>query len=245
MITTPVDTFVLASADGGTAWGALWAFFQEWPAMWPDLWLGTQDTLYMVWWATFFGVLFGLPLGVLLVVTDREGLVPAPVVRAVASAVVNIGRSLPFIVLMVAVLTLTRFLVGTTIGPTAAIVPLSIGAIPFFARLVETSLREVDREVIEAAHAMGTRKFTIVGKVMLPEALTGLIAGLMMTVVTLISYSAMAGAIGGGGLGDLAIREGYQRFNDHYLWATVILLVVIVQVLQSLGDLLVRRLSRH
>src|SRR5699024_7093740 len=181
MITTPVDTFVLASADGGTAWGALWAFFQEWPAMWPDLWLGTQDTLYMVWWATFFGVLFGLPLGVLLVVTDREGLVPAPVVRAVASAVVNIGRSLPFIVLMVAVLTLTRFLVGTTIGPTAAIVPLSIGAIPFFARLVETSLREVDREVIEAAHAMGTRKFTIVGKVMLPEALTGLIAGLMMT----------------------------------------------------------------
>jgi D-methionine transport system permease protein len=213
--------------------------------MWPDLWLGTQDTLYMVWWATLFGVLFGLPLGVLLVVTDREGLVPAPVVRAVASAVVNIGRSLPFIVLMVAVLTLTRFLVGTTIGPTAAVVPLSIGAIPFFARLVETSLREVDREVIEAAHAMGTRKFTIVGKVMLPEALTGLIAGLMMTVVTLISYSAMAGAIGGGGLGDLAIREGYQRFNDHYLWATVILLVVIVQVLQSLGDLLVRRLSRH
>src|SRR5699024_11650072 len=129
-----------------------------------------------------------------MVETDREGLVPASVVRAVASAVVNIGRSLPFIVLMVAVLPLTRFLVGTTIGPTAAIVPLSIGAIPFFARLVETSLREVDREVIEAAHAMGTRKFTIVGKVMLPEALTGLIAGLMMTVVTLISYSAMAGA---------------------------------------------------
>ncbi len=244
MITTPVDTFVLASADGGTAWGALRAFLQEWSTMWPDLWLGTQDTLYMVWWATFFGVLFGLPLGVLLVVTDREGLVPAPVVRAVASAAVNIGRSLPFIVLMVAVLALTRFLVGTTIGPTAAIVPLSIGAIPFFARLVETSLREVDREVIEAAHAMGTRKFTIIVKVMLPEALTGLIAGLMMTVVTLISYSAMAGAIGGGGLGDLAIREGYQRFNDHYLWATVILLVVIVQVLQSLGDLLVRRLSR-
>ena len=245
MITTPIDTFVLVSADSDTAWSALGAFLQEWPTMWPDLWLGTQDTLYMVWWATLFGVLFGLPLGVLLVVTDREGLVPAPVVRAVASAVVNIGRSLPFIVLMVAVLTLTRFLVGTTIGPTAAIVPLSIGAIPFFARLVETSLREVDREVIEAAHAMGTRKFTIVGKVMLPEALTGLIAGLMMTVVTLISYSAMAGAIGGGGLGDLAIREGYQRFNDHYLWATVILLVVIVQVLQSLGDLLVRRLSRH
>jgi D-methionine transport system permease protein len=239
----PADALVLAQ-DGG-ALTAISDFVAAWPGMWPSLWLGTQDTVYMVWWATVFSVLFGLPLGVLLVATDKGGLVPAPAVRAVLSAIVNIGRSLPFIVLMVAVLTLTRFLVGTTLGPTAAIVPLSIGAIPFFARLVETSLREVDRGVIEAAHAMGTRKFTIVGKVMLPEAMAGLIAGLVMTVVTLISYSAMAGAIGGGGLGDLAIREGYQRFNDHYLWATVILLIVIVQVAQSLGDLVVRRLSRR
>nr|WP_221443132.1 methionine ABC transporter permease [Nocardiopsis algeriensis] len=213
--------------------------------MWPDLWLSTLDTVYMVVWATLVSLLVGLPLGVLLVTTDKGGLTPAPAVRAVLGAIVNIGRSLPFIVLMVAVLSLTRFLVGTTLGPTAAIVPLSIGAIPFFARLVETALREVDRGVIEAAHAMGTRRATIVGKVMLPEALPGLIASLVMTVVTLISYSAMAGAIGGGGLGDLAIREGYQRFNDHYLWATVILLVVIVQAVQSLGDLLVRRLSRR
>ncbi|WP_159941300.1 MULTISPECIES: methionine ABC transporter permease [unclassified Nocardiopsis] len=245
-MTTPADTLLLAAAaeDAG-AWDAVVAFVRAWPAMWPSLWLGTLDTVYMVVWATVFSVLVGLPLGVLLVVTDRGGLLPAPPVRAVLSAVVNIGRSLPFIVLMVAVLTLTRFLVGTTLGPTAAIVPLSIGAIPFFARLVETSLREVDRGVVEAAHAMGTRRLTIVGKVMLPEAMPGLIAGLVMTVVTLISYSAMAGAIGGGGLGDLAIREGYQRFNDHYLWATVILLVVIVQAAQSLGDLLVRRLSRR
>lgn len=243
MTINPADVLVLAQ-DGG-ALTAIGDFIADWPNMWPSLWIGTQDTIYMVWWATVFSVLFGLPLGVLLVATDKGGLIPAPVVRAVLSAIVNIGRSLPFIVLMVAVLTLTRFLVGTTLGPTAAIVPLSIGAIPFFARLVETSLREVDREVIEAAHAMGTRKFTIVGKVMLPEAMAGLIAGLVMTVVTLISYSAMAGAIGGGGLGDLAIREGYQRFNDHYLWATVILLIVIVQVAQSLGDLLVRRLSRR
>lgn len=243
MTINPADALVLAQ-DGG-ALTAIGDFIAAWPGMWPSLWLGTQDTIYMVWWATVFSVLFGLPLGVLLVATDKGGLIPAPAVRAVLSAIVNIGRSLPFIVLMVAVLTLTRFLVGTTLGPTAAIVPLSIGAIPFFARLVETSLREVDREVIEAAHAMGTRKFTIVGKVMLPEAMAGLIAGLVMTVVTLISYSAMAGAIGGGGLGDLAIREGYQRFNDHYLWATVILLIVIVQVAQSLGDLLVRRLSRR
>ncbi|WP_397221147.1 methionine ABC transporter permease [Nocardiopsis lambiniae] len=246
MIANPTDILFLASAaDAGGPWDALVAFVRDWPNMWPSLWLATQDTVYMVLWATIFSVLFGLPLGVLLVTTDRGGLTPAPVVRAVLSAVVNVGRSLPFIVLMVAVLSLTRFLVGTTLGPTAAIVPLSIGAIPFFARLVETSLREVDREVVEAAHAMGTRKSTIVGKVMLPEALPGLIAGLVMTVVALISYSAMAGAIGGGGLGDLAIREGYQRFNDHYLWATVILLIVIVQAAQSLGDLVVRRLARR
>ena len=246
-MTNPVDVLTLASAaaDGGNAWDAIVAFVQDWPNMWPNLWLSTQDTIYMVVWSTIVSVLVGLPLGVLLVATDRGGLTPAPAVRAVLSAVVNVGRSLPFIVLMVAVLSLTRFLVGTTLGPTAAIVPLSIGAIPFFARLVETSLREVDRGVVEAAHAMGTRRFTIVGKVMLPEALPGLIAGLVMTVVALISYSAMAGAIGGGGLGDLAIREGYQRFNDHYLWATVILLIVIVQVAQSIGDLLVRRLSRR
>ncbi|GAA1085708.1 MAG: ABC transporter permease [Nocardiopsis sp. BM-2018] len=243
MTINPADALVLA--QDGNALTAIADFIAAWPAMWPNLWISTQDTLYMVWWATVFSVLFGLPLGVLLVATDKGGLIPAPVVRAVLSAIVNIGRSLPFIVLMVAVLTLTRFLVGTTLGPTAAIVPLSIGAIPFFARLVETALREVDREVIEAAHAMGTRKFTIVGKVMLPEAMAGLIAGLVMTVVTLISYSAMAGAIGGGGLGDLAIRQGYQRFDDHYLWATVILLIIIVQVAQSLGDLLVRRLSRR
>ncbi|WP_017587389.1 methionine ABC transporter permease [Nocardiopsis ganjiahuensis] len=243
MTINPADVLVLAQDGGAVA--AIGDFIADWPDMWPSLWLGTQDTIYMVWWATVFSVLLGLPLGVLLVATDKGGLIPSPAVRAVLSAIVNIGRSLPFIVLMVAVLTLTRFLVGTTLGPTAAIVPLSIGAIPFFARLVETSLREVDREVVEAAHAMGTRKFTIVGKVMLPEAMPGLVAGLVMTVVTLISYSAMAGAIGGGGLGDLAIREGYQRFNDHYLWATVILLIVIVQVAQSLGDLIVRRLSRR
>ncbi|RCV50237.1 methionine ABC transporter permease [Marinitenerispora sediminis] len=225
------------------AW--LTEFGERWPDMWPVLWLGTLDTLYMVLWATLFTVLFGLPLGVLLVATDRGGLIPAPAVKAVLGAVVNVGRSLPFIVLMVAVLSLTRLLTGTTLGPTAAIVPLSIGAIPFFARLVETALREVDRGVIEASHAMGARRITIVGKVLLPEALPGLIAGLVMTVVALISYSAMAGAIGGGGLGDIAIRYGYQRFDDYYLWATVAFLVIVVQAVQSLGDVLVRRLSHR
>ncbi|QVQ53066.1 ABC transporter permease [Spiractinospora alimapuensis] len=218
---------------------------ERWPDMWPELWLGTLDTLYMVAWATVFTILLGLPLGVLLVVTDRGGLAQARWVKVVLGAVVNVGRSLPFIVLMVAVLSLTRLITGTTFGPTAAIVPLSIGAIPFFARLVETSLREVDREVIEAAHAMGARRLTIVGKVLLVESLPGLVAGLVMTVVTLISYSAMAGAIGGGGLGDIAIRYGYQRFDDLYLAATVVLLIVIVQGVQSLGDVVVRRVSRR
>ncbi|TQN31225.1 D-methionine transport system permease protein [Haloactinospora alba] len=218
---------------------------ERWPEMWPELWLGTLDTVYMVLWAAVMGVVFGLPIGVLLVTTERGGLTAAPVLRTVLGAIVNIGRSLPFIVLMVAVLSLTRLITGTTLGPTAAIVPLSIGAIPFFARLVETSLREVDREVVEAAHAMGTGKLAIVGKVLLPEALPGLIAGLVMTVVTLVSYSAMAGAIGGGGLGDIAIREGYQGFDDYYLWATVICLVAIVQLAQTIGDLLVRRLTHR
>lgn len=218
---------------------------ERWPEMWPELWLGTLDTLYMVAWSTVFTVLFGLPLGILLVVTDRGGLAQARWVKVALGAVVNVGRSLPFIVLMVAVLSLTRLITGTTFGPTAAIVPLSIGAIPFFARLVETSLREVDREVIEAAHAMGARRLTIVGKVLLVESLPGLVAGLVMTVVTLISYSAMAGAIGGGGLGDIAIRYGYQRFDDLYLSATVVLLIIIVQGVQSLGDVVVRRVSRR
>ncbi|GAA3974657.1 ABC transporter permease [Thermobifida alba] len=218
---------------------------ERWPDMGPVLWLGTLDTLYMVVWATLVTAVLGLPLGVLLVCTDRGGLTPAPAVRALLGAVVNVGRSLPFIVLMVAVLSLTRLITGTTLGPTAAIVPLSIGAIPFYARLVETALREVGRDVVEAAQAMGARRTVIVAKVLLPEALPGLIAGLVMTVVTLISYSAMAGAIGGGGLGDIAIRYGYQRFDEYYLWATVVLLVLVVQAVQSTGDLLVRRVSHR
>jgi len=225
--------------------GWLDALVERWPDMGPVLWLGTLDTLYMVAWATLVTAALGLPLGVLLVCTDRGGLTPAPAVRALLGAVVNVGRSLPFIVLMVAVLSLTRLLTGTTLGPTAAIVPLSIGAIPFYARLVETALREVGRDVVEAAQAMGARRTVIVAKVLLPEALPGLIAGLVMTVVTLISYSAMAGAIGGGGLGDIAIRYGYQRFDEYYLWATVVLLVLVVQAVQSTGDLLVRRVSHR
>ncbi|WP_214412241.1 methionine ABC transporter permease [Sphaerisporangium fuscum] len=204
----------------------------------------TGETAQMVFWSALLTLVLGLPLGVLLVATDRGGLVPAPAVKAVLGGIVNVGRSLPFIVLMVAILPFTRLVTGTTIGTTAAIVPLTLGAVPFYARLVETALRGVEREVVEAAQAMGASRRRVVARVLLPEALPGLVAGLTVTVVALIGYSAMAGAIGGGGLGDLAIRYGYQRFDTAVMIVTVVLLVVVVQLVQSLGDLVARRLSR-
>ncbi|GAA3008011.1 MULTISPECIES: methionine ABC transporter permease [Streptosporangium] len=199
----------------------------------------------MVFWSTLLTAVLGLPIGVLLVTTDRGGLTPMPAVKAVLGAVVNVGRSLPFIVLMVAILPFTRLITGTTIGTVAAIVPLTLGAVPFYARLVETALRGVGREVVEAAQAMGSRRVTVVTKVLLPETLPELVAGLTVTVVALISYSAMAGAIGGGGLGDLAIRYGYQRFDTGVMVVTVVLLIVLVQLIQILGDAVARRLSHR
>ncbi|GAA5051909.1 D-methionine transport system permease protein [Thermocatellispora tengchongensis] len=211
----------------------------------PVLWEATAETAQMVLWSTLLTAVFGLPIGVLLVTTGRGGLTPLPALNAVLGAVVNIGRSLPFIVLMVAILPFTRLITGTTIGTVAAIVPLTLGAVPFYARLVESAVRGVSREVVEAAQAMGARRVTVVLKVLLPETLPALVAGLTVTVVALIGYSAMAGAIGGGGLGDLAIRYGYQRFDTTVMVITVVLLIVIVQLVQSLGDLLARRLSHR
>lgn len=211
----------------------------------PALTQATGETVQMVFWSALLTLVLGLPLGVFLVTTDRGSLTPAPAVKAVLGGIVNVGRSLPFIVLMVAILPFTRLVTGTTIGTVAAIVPLTLGAVPFYARLVETALRGVEREVVEAAQAMGAGRARVVGRVMLPEALPGLVAGLTVTVVALIGYSAMAGAIGGGGLGDLAIRYGYQRFDTAVMVVTVVLLVVVVQVIQSLGDLLARRLSHR
>ncbi|GAT64561.1 ABC transporter permease [Planomonospora sp. ID91781] len=216
-----------------------------WDEMSPLLLEATGQTAQMVVWSTLFTVLFGLPLGIALVVTDRGGLLPSPVLNRVLGLVVNLGRSLPFIVLMIAVIPLTRLIVGTTIGTFAAVVPLTLGAAPFFARLVETALREVGRDTVQAAQAMGAGRGTIIGKVLLPEAMPGLVAGLTVTVVALISYSAMAGAIGGGGLGDLAIRYGYQRFETTLMVVTVVVLVVIVQLVQTLGDVVARRLARR
>lgn len=201
------------------------------------------ETLLMVGVAGFAGALIGIPLGVFLRLTDRGGVLANPGVNRVVGALVNAVRSTPFIILLVAIIPFTRLITGSSIGTAAAIVPLTIAAAPFIARLVETSLREVDHGLVEAAQAMGATTSQIVWKVLLPEALPGIVAGVTIALVALTGYSAMAGAIGGGGLGDLGIRYGYQRFLPDVMLAVVLALIAFVQVLQSLGDWVVRRLS--
>lgn len=203
------------------------------------------ETLLMVGVAGALGALVGLPLGVLLYLTDRGGILPNLALNRAVGIVVNAVRSTPFIILLVAIIPLTRFFVGSSIGTAAAIVPLTIAAGPFVARLVETALREVDRGLVEAAQAMGASTAQIVFKVLVPEALPGIVAGLTITFVSLVGYSAMAGAIGGGGLGDVGIRYGYQRFLPDVMLMVVLILIVFVQLVQTLGDALVRRLSHR
>ncbi|MFB7114351.1 methionine ABC transporter permease [Streptomyces sp. NPDC056291] len=216
-----------------------------WYEMQPLLSQASWDTLYMVGWSTLIAVVGGLPLGVLLVLTDRGGLLQNVVANKVIGQVVNITRSMPFIILMVALMSFTRFVTGTTIGREAAIVPLAIGAIPFFARLVETSVREVDGGLVEAVQAMGGNTWTIVRKVLVPESLPSLIAGTTTTIVALVGYSAMAGTVGAGGLGDIAIRYGYQRFDTQLMWITVAILAVVISAIQFAGDLAARSLHRR
>ncbi|WP_366146366.1 methionine ABC transporter permease [uncultured Pseudokineococcus sp.] len=199
----------------------------------------------MVAVATGLAVLGGVPLGVLLLLTAPGGLAPHRVVHRVLGLAVDLGRSLPFIILLVAVAPVTRAVVGTTIGSAAAIVPLTIGAVPFLARLVETSLREVAPGKVQAALSMGARRRDVVRAVLLPEAMPSVVASCTVTVVALVGYSAMAGAVGGGGLGDFAIRYGYQQFRTDITLVTVALLLVVVQLLQQLGDAVARRLSHR
>ena len=201
------------------------------------------ETLVMVGISGVVAAAVGLPLGVLLHLTDRNGVLENLPVNRVMGVIVNAVRSTPFIILLVAVIPFTRLVVGSSIGTAAAVVPLTIAAAPFIARLVETALREVDRGLIEAAVAMGASTRQIVFKVLLPEALPGVVAGLTITFISLVGYSAMAGAIGGGGLGDLGIRYGYQRFEPTVMLIVVVILIVFVQIVQSFGDWLVRRLS--
>ncbi|GAA1069861.1 methionine ABC transporter permease [Kitasatospora arboriphila] len=216
-----------------------------WDQMQELLWPATRETLQMVGVSSLATVLLGLPLGVLLVLTDKGGLLQHPGFNRVLGAIVNIGRSLPFIILMVALQGVTKAIAGTTIGWQAATVPLTIGAIPFFARLVETAVREVDGGLVEAVQSMGGSTATIVRKTLLPESLPALVASVTTTVIALIGYSAMAGVVGGGGLGDLAVRYGYLRFETGFMWVIIAELVVIVTALQLIGDFSVRRLSHR
>ncbi|MBT9457213.1 MAG: ABC transporter permease [Burkholderiaceae bacterium] len=212
---------------------------------WPEIGEATLDTLSMSGVSLAFTVLLGLPLGVLLFLSGRGQLLANRPVYAALSLVVNVLRSLPFVILLIVMLPLTVWLVGTSIGVPGAIPPLVLGATPFFARLVENTLREVDKGVIEACQAMGAKTHQIIWNGLLPEALPGLLAAVTVTAIALVSYSAMSGAIGGGGLGDLAIRYGYQRFQTDVMAVTVLLLILLVQAIQFAGDRLVLRVARR
>ncbi len=205
----------------------------------------TLQTIEMVFWSTVFSLIMGLPLGVLLHVTDKEdqgGIIPKPVLNEILSRIVNILRSFPFLILMIILMPVARFILGTTIGTRASVVSLSIAAAPFVARVIETSLKEVEPGVIQAAKAMGSTNWQIIVKVMLPEALPSLVSGVTLTIINLIGYSAMAGTIGGGGLGDLAIRYGYQRFRSDVMLAAVIVIIVLVELVQFVGNRISSRL---
>jgi D-methionine transport system permease protein len=205
----------------------------------------TLDTLIMVGLSGLLGTLFGLPLGVFLATSRSNELFPAPVANRILGLIVNATRSTPFIILVVAIVPLTRLIVGTSIGTRAAVVPLTIAAIPFIGRVVEAAIREVDQGLVEAARAFGASPLQIVRKVLLPEALPALTLALTLTLVSLLGYSAMVGAVGGGGLGDLGIRYGYQRFMPEVMAAVVLVLIVLVQGVQSLGETIARRLDKR
>lgn len=205
----------------------------------------TADTLLMVAVAAGLGTLLGLPLGVFLATSKRGELFASPVANAVLGTLVNATRSTPFIILVVAIIPFTRLIAGTSIGTTAAIVPLTVASTPFIARLIEGAIREVDQGLVEAARAMGATPLQIVRKVLVPEALPAIVLGLTLALVSLLGFSAMVGAVGGGGLGDLGIRYGYQRFMPDVMAAVVAVLIILVQTVQSLGDRLSRRLNKR
>lgn len=205
---------------------------------------GTLDTLQMTVISTVMAMIIGIPLGVILVVTSKGHILENVALNKVLGAIINATRSIPFIILMVAIIPFTRMVVGTSIGTTAACVPLTLAAIPFLARLIETSIKDIQFGVIEAAQSMGATPFQIIRKVLLPEALPTIIDNVTVLIVNLIGYSAMAGAIGGGGLGDIAIRYGYQRFQGDIMLATIIILIIMVQLIQMAGDALSKSVNK-
>ena len=206
---------------------------------------GIKDTLYMTLTSTLIGYVIGLPMGIFLTVTDKDGIHPNAAIYKVLDVIANLIRSVPFLILLIVLIPFTRFLIGKSYGPTATIVPLVIAAAPYIARMVESSLKEVDAGVIEAARSMGASNFTIVTKVMLVEARTSLIVGTTISLGTILGYSAMAGTVGGGGLGDIAIRYGYTRWQTDIMIVTVILLVILFQIFQTVGMKLASNLDRR
>ena len=206
---------------------------------------GIRDTLYMTLASTLFGYIIGLPMGIVLTVTDKDGIRPTAAVYKVLDVISNLLRSIPFIILLIVLIPFTRFVVGRSYGSTATIVPLTIAAAPYIARMVESSLQEVDAGVIEAARSMGASDFQIVTKVMLVEARTSLIVGATISLGTILGYSAMAGTVGGGGLGDIAIRYGYTRWQTDIMVVTVVLLVILFQIFQTIGMKIANRLDRR
>ena len=206
---------------------------------------GTLATLYMTLVSTLFGYILGLPMGIILAVTDKEGIRPNAVVYKILDFIVNVVRSVPFLILLILVIPLTKAIVGKSYGSSATIVPLVIAAAPFIARMVESSLKEVEKGVIEAAQSMGAGTLTIIWKVLLAEARTSLLVGVTIAVGTILGYSAMAGTVGGGGLGDIAIRYGYYRYQTDIMVITIVILVVLVQILQGIGMMISKKLDRR
>lgn len=202
------------------------------------------ETLYMVFFSTLFSVIIGFALGVLLVITDKGSICERPYLNKVLGTVINVTRSVPFIILIIAIFPLSRLIVGTTIGSTAAIVPLSIAAAPFVARVIESALKEVDWGVIEASLAVGASVPQVIIRVLIPEALPSIVLGITMTIINILGYSTMAGAIGGGGLGDLAVRYGLYRFQTDVLLATIVVLIIYVEIVQAIGNLVAKKLNK-
>lgn len=214
-------------------------------AMFDMMKMGIWETVYMVFISSFFSYLFGIPMGIILVVTDKNGIRPCPVLHQVLGLVINIFRSIPFIILLIMVLPFTKLVVGTVVGSKAIIVPLTIAAAPYVARMVESSFKEVDAGVIEAAKSMGASTMQIIWKVLLPEAKPSLLVGAAIAITTIVGYSAMAGFVGGGGLGAIAINYGYYRYDTPVMMVTVVIMVIIVQIIQEAGMWLVRKTDKR
>lgn len=204
-----------------------------------------NETVYMVFFSSLFSIIIGLVIGIVLYVTDKGNILENSYINKIVGTIVNIGRSVPFVIMMIAVFPLSKFIVGTSIGSTASIVPLTVAAAPFVARVIETSLKELDKGIIEASISMGASETQIITKVMLPETAPSIIAGITITIINIIGYSAMAGTIGGGGLGDVAVRYGYERFRTDILIISVIIMVVMVQVIQCIGNFFANKFNKR